>query len=134
MQKIISDLNGNVHLKANDGFLPLHIAVMNNHVELIEFLIAECEADVTMLLDESGFSLLHLAVISNAYSSIYCLLDLGADAFIKDRNGRTALYLAVQYQKIESAVVLSKMAPTNLETNRPCYMTSDATHTSGEFL
>jgi len=57
MRKLILDFNGNVKLKGKDGIQPLHVAVMNNHVELIEFLIGECEIDPAILLDDSGHSL-----------------------------------------------------------------------------
>ena len=77
MRKIITELKANVNLKSNDGFLALHVAVVHNHVNMIEFLIGECQADSTVVFDSSGFNLLHLAALTNAFSSIYCLIDLG---------------------------------------------------------
>ena len=59
----------------------IHVAVMNDNVDVIEFLVAECEIDLGMKLNNK--SLLHLAALSQSASSIRCLIDLGHEQYIE---------------------------------------------------
>ncbi|XP_031569758.1 B-cell lymphoma 3 protein-like isoform X2 [Actinia tenebrosa] len=105
-------------LQDDDGDTPLHIAIAQGQVPLVQYLIH--------IASTSGISLdiynkmkqtpLHLAVITNQPLVIRFLIAAGVDINMPDRNGQTAIHLACQRSSVECLMELvnSHMA-INLE-------------------
>ncbi|XP_077868723.1 uncharacterized protein LOC144359431 [Saccoglossus kowalevskii] len=90
-------------LQDEDGDTPLHIAVVQSNLQLVEKLI--------YLITLSGKSVdifnnlrqtpLHLAVITNQWQMTRLLILGGADGNLTDRNGQTAVHLSCQRSNME---------------------------------
>jgi len=80
--------------------LPLHLAIENGHLSMVEFCLQQAESaglDNLILKQRSGgFSCLHLAVQSNSLEIVKLLLDKGCDIDVRNLQLATPLYLACQ--------------------------------------
>lgn len=83
--------------KTDSGFTPLHFAVIFGHMNLVDlFLVHNAEVDTKATSRWcSGWSALHIAVMSNQFEVIRRLLLAGADISVKDDyDDNTPLHLA----------------------------------------
>jgi len=77
---------GNVFQIDKLGQSALHLAVIGNTKDIVEYLVRKCKLDVN-LKDGKGMTPLHHAVESLSVDKVQLLLDLGADPAIQDNNG-----------------------------------------------
>jgi cytohesin len=91
--------------RGTGGVTPLHRAAESNHVELVRFLLAK-GADVGARTD-GGWTPLHAAAAAGATDVVRALLGHGADVDATDARGETALDVAVQWRRAESAALLT---------------------------
>jgi hypothetical protein len=109
----------------NHGWTPLHCAVKNGRIDIVELLLAN-KANVHARYKDlvtpfgviRGYAPLHIAA-SNGHKDIAeLLLTHGADINAKDKDGRTPLHLAAQNGRKEAAaLLLSKGADANAMAN-----------------
>ncbi|CRL07816.1 CLUMA_CG020769, isoform A [Clunio marinus] len=77
-----------------DGFKPIHLAVIQGSLETVNLLLAN-KVDVNAL-DNEGHSVVHWATVCGEAQILRALLSSGADASIPDTNGATPLHYAAQ--------------------------------------
>ncbi|KAH7952290.1 B-cell lymphoma 3 protein [Rhipicephalus sanguineus] len=85
-----------------DGDRPLHIAVLHDDIALVQRLCrltraAGASVDVLNSLRQTP---LHLALIVGNEPAVEVLLREGASVLLRDRNGNTALHLALKYPSL----------------------------------
>ena len=68
--------------------------------------------------DEDGNTALHLAVITQAATTIKALLDAGANAFIKNSAGKTCMHLAAALCHIKILRLLIDAVRSSTERQR----------------
>ncbi|XP_070497929.1 uncharacterized protein [Chironomus tepperi] len=77
-----------------DGFKPIHLAVIQGTLETVNLLLAN-KVNVNAL-DNEGHSVVHWATVCGEAQILRTLLASGADASIPDHNGATPLHYAAQ--------------------------------------
>jgi len=75
------------------GYAPLHIAVVNEHADIVALLLGK-GADANAVVASSGYTPLEEAAINDNLEITKLLLAHGARVNIHDRRGRTALWWA----------------------------------------
>lgn len=112
-----------VNEKNKDGYRPLHISVMEGHLEMIEILVS-AGADINGK-GKWGWAPLHLAVRNNKIDTVDLLLRLGADPNIKMEMGNTPLHNAVYRGNIRIAALMltygAKIGETDFSGNTPLH-------------
>ncbi len=79
------------------GRRAIHLAAVNDHAEVIEWLVAESNASVNEKIRVTRMTPLHLAASSGSTDSIAALLRLGADPTARNASGATPLMLAAEH-------------------------------------
>ncbi|KFB47636.1 AGAP001673-PA-like protein [Anopheles sinensis] len=77
-----------------DGFTPLHLAVIQGNLQLVNLLLAN-GADVNAL-DNEGHSVVHWATVCGEVDALRAVLAAGADVSTPDINGGSPLHYAAQ--------------------------------------
>nr|XP_040224234.2 ankyrin repeat domain-containing protein 12 isoform X2 [Anopheles coluzzii] len=77
-----------------DGFTPLHLAVIQGNLQLVNLLLAN-GADVNAL-DNEGHSVVHWATVCGEVEALRAVLAAGADVSTPDINGGSPLHYAAQ--------------------------------------
>lgn len=77
-----------------DGFTPLHLAVIQGNLSLVNLLLAN-KADVNAL-DGEGHSVVHWAIVCGEIEALRAVLTAGADVSTPDINGGSPLHYAAQ--------------------------------------
>ncbi len=101
--KLLIEKGENPDAVASNGFTPLALACYYGQYEAVKWLLT-LGANVNKPIEnESGFSPLHAAVLANSFPIVEFLLSKGAFINAKQKDGATALYLAVEARNIELA-------------------------------
>ncbi|CAD6993854.1 unnamed protein product [Ceratitis capitata] len=77
-----------------DGFTPLHLAVIQGNLAMVNLLLAN-KADVNAV-DKEGHSVVHWATVCGEVEALRSVLAAGANIAIPDLNGGTPLHYAAQ--------------------------------------
>jgi len=95
---LLRDTGLNRNVQNEEGCTALHLAIVNRHTELVDFLITH-GVDVN-LQDEGGFTALHLAIIHGPIELVNFLILYRADVNLSNRFGITPLHLATQLNRL----------------------------------
>lgn len=74
--------------------LPVHLAAEAGHLDVAQFLVS-CDNAIANFKDTANMTPLHHAAKHNRVDVVKCLMDMGADACIRDSLGRNALDVAI---------------------------------------
>uniref|UniRef100_A0A1A8JBD4 Ankyrin repeat domain-containing protein 16 n=2 Tax=Nothobranchius kuhntae TaxID=321403 RepID=A0A1A8JBD4_NOTKU len=88
------------------GAQPVHQVAVTGHEEALRFLVQELGVDVNQRATGIQLTALHYAAKEGHTSMIKTLLELGADLFVQDTKGRTALHMACIGQHAEAVRML----------------------------
>jgi len=91
--KYLVSKNADPKLTTKEGTTVLHLAALNGHDLLVEYLVKELKLNINAQ-DKFGDSPLMTASGSGKISTVRLLIDLGADITIKNQNKRNAEELA----------------------------------------
>ena len=95
------------------GLRPLHLAAENDHVQVVEFLLAK-GANVNATEREMANTPLHVAAYKGHTQIAELLLSKGADINAQNKNGSTPLYEAVLWGRMRMVeVLIAKGADVN---------------------
>ncbi|EFC41974.1 predicted protein [Naegleria gruberi] len=88
---------------SNDLYSPIHIAAMNGHTNVVEYLVREKNVDVNSLMNIYGFTPLHLAAQYGRVEMVYYLIDeLGAKKDIAcTTEGMLPIHTAILNNNVE---------------------------------
>ena len=73
---------------------PLHIAATCGHIKVIKVIVSALPSTIDVI-DEQGRTPLHDAALCGRLEATAQLLELGADANIRDMDGRTPVMLSM---------------------------------------
>lgn len=85
--------------KKDDGYTALHLAALNNHVEVADQLVRYGNADMD-LQNGNLQTALHLAVERQHYQIVHLLVREGANLNIADKDGDTPLHEALRHHTL----------------------------------
>ena len=91
--RCLADMGADIYHKNHNGWNCLHIAALYGHLNLCKFLIDKHNFDVHMV-SKSGCSALHYSVRYGSYELFRYFAEVGADIFLKTRNGSNCLHIA----------------------------------------
>jgi hypothetical protein len=96
-----------INAKNKEGQTPLALAVLNGHKDIVKLLL-EKDADVNAKLNEhwGGATILMMAVAKDYPDIMEMLLKKGADVNAQDGDGKTALFLALEYGRPKIVEIL----------------------------
>ena len=95
------------------GWTPLTHAAFNNHVETMTFLLdfgADVNGHNSAAAAETCITPLIIAARNNQLSAVELLVSRGSDISLVDIHGKTALELALEYEKTEVTQYLAQYA------------------------
>lgn len=85
--------------EAQEGLLPLHIAVKKRRTVIVKELVEAC-AEAVHRLTNGGETILYLAVKYNSFDTVEFLIDWVEDLNAKDDRGNTILHHAVASKQL----------------------------------
>ena len=88
------------------GVIPLHTAITNRQLDMIELLLSKGANINAVPKNPSGLPALHLAVSRNQGDIVSKLLDCRAQINLKNGSGQTALHVAIRYNSIDALAIL----------------------------
>ncbi len=104
--KKLLDLGANPNVYDEEGCSPLHIAVINADLAMIEALL-KAKARVSIkTISHQGQEPLHIAAMGDRHNVIETLLTAGANIDRKSSDGRTPLIFAIQKGHRNTVVTL----------------------------
>ena len=106
VEDLIDNKKADVNAK-EAGVTPLHTAVVNGHVKLVELLLKN-EADVNARRDNDGATPLYAAAERKHVKLVRLLLENGANVDASRTDGNTPLYVAVREGHVEPVELLLK--------------------------
>lgn len=115
----------NLEIYNAHGMNPLHCASYFGHLPVVSFLVESNLVDINSLSKSphnTFASALHYAIVGNHKETVFYLLERGADLFIRDYRGHTALSLARLHQHKKITAILQEAIKERnkkyLESNR----------------
>lgn len=105
-------LNNLTKICEDDGQTAFHIAVSNNHLEIINSGILD-ESEIN-IKNKDGHTPLYLACLIGNLEMVTCLINAGANLNIQNEKGKTALHLAT---KINNEAIISKLINSGADLN-----------------
>lgn len=120
VKELVSEAPELCTTKDLDGRYPLHWAVSFQHEPVVEYLLSQMEGqDLDELVDESGWSPLHVASSVGNLAIVKTLMDSTnmPDVNLATSSGTTALHLACSkmHYKIAEYLVIVKRASTRIK-------------------
>ncbi|XP_019848978.1 PREDICTED: E3 ubiquitin-protein ligase MIB2-like [Amphimedon queenslandica] len=123
-----------VNLKKDDGLTPLHLACLNNHLD-VATTIAECEAcDIDSVANDESTPL-HYAVHQGHVRVVERLIGFGAKLNVQDHDGDTPLHMAMvrqtdgalgsdtpQLKKLNDSIEVSEEATDRVSILQACFL------------
>nr|KAF6471826.1 mindbomb E3 ubiquitin protein ligase 1 [Molossus molossus] len=94
--------------KKDDGYTALHLAALNNHVEVAELLVHQGNANLD-IQNVNQQTALHLAVERQHTQIVRLLVRAGAKLDIQDKDGDTPLHEALRHHTLSQLRQLQDM-------------------------
>lgn len=129
--------NQDINRKGNDGSTQLHVAIKNNHLEVLEMLLNHDDIDPNVQ-DKNGYTPLHLAIENGNLDAVKMLLSYKANPNIQDYDDFTPFHLAAKSDKPASIDIMRALlikrrnlefTPQNNDYTSPLYLAAFYGHT-----
>jgi len=114
--------------KNNDTVSPLYMATSHNHCHIVRILL--CRGASVRILDSSGGTVLHKAVLCGNLDIVCQLLTYGAAVDATDKDGKTALHQAAlksNFDIVQQLLLLSTILD-NIDVNAIDHSRNTALH------
>jgi ankyrin repeat protein len=85
----------------NNGLTPLVISIMNNHMELVKYLVEECFVDVNIKDKKYGYTPAISAIFESNLEALKYLKEKGADLTLCDNSKLTPVYYALLFRALD---------------------------------
>jgi ankyrin repeat protein len=86
-----------INTQRADGMTPLHIAIIHNHIDLVDYISGHPDV-IHTLYTKWGYTPLHEAVKRKSLDSVKILLNNGADTDVYNNDDQTPCQLAQSYR------------------------------------
>jgi ankyrin repeat protein len=106
--QILLAAGADVNIKERSGATALSQAAAWGHLEIVSLLLS-AGAEVNGIDNEEGSAPLINAICSGRIQIVKILLDAGANPNLRDENGKTAIEIAIEHQKLEIADFLRQI-------------------------
>jgi ankyrin repeat protein len=106
--QILLAAGADVNIKERSGATALSQAAAWEHLEIVSLLLS-AGAEVNGIDNEEGSAPLINAICSGRIQIVKILLDAGANPNLRDENGKTAIEIAIEHQKLEIADFLRQI-------------------------
>lgn len=93
--KVKQNVQNNIDQLDSEGLGPIHWAADRGNIDMLRFLVFDLKANIE-LKDQDGQTALHYAVSCGHTEIVKYLLDLGANATVKDNDGAMPLDIATE--------------------------------------
>ncbi|KXS09583.1 ankyrin, partial [Gonapodya prolifera JEL478] len=104
--------------KDDDGWTPLHVAVMGRHVDLVKMLLdGFSRGDIETKLSAVGYTPLLLACLQTDNDMVQLLLDYGADPDLVGPQGEGPLHRTYHTTSTNSANILETLLSASRKPN-----------------
>lgn len=119
----MQNIDENSQKLVTNMYTPLMVAVENRNLTAIEALVA-CKVDINFQEAETNRTALHLACLTGNSTIVQKLLECGANAFLKSKDGNSVVHYLAINNKDDSACLLALLRHTenlldlNLKNNR----------------
>ena len=113
MVKLLLDHHADTTLKDSKGWTPLHVASQNGFSNIVDLLVSEHPNCVNDVLP-SGRSCLHLSAFEGHSDVVRCLIKYSINCNLKDTEGWSPLYLAVQQAHTDIVQTLLEVPNINI--------------------
>lgn len=84
----------------DDGRYPIHWACSMNNLPMVKILMSKRNFNVDELIDNSGWTAIHIASSIGNEDILECLVDNETDINLKTNQGTTALHLAISKKNL----------------------------------
>ncbi|XP_076085072.1 E3 ubiquitin-protein ligase MIB2-like isoform X1 [Mytilus galloprovincialis] len=121
VEMIIGNDRTCVNSKMKDGSTAMHIAAVNDRVEIASILQSKGNADIN-ISDSTERTPLILAVSQGKKKTMELLITVGCDVNAQDSSGNTALHVAQVKNNLGKAVALDKAASSSQDTAIICLL------------
>ncbi|XP_039262150.1 NF-kappa-B inhibitor alpha-like [Styela clava] len=112
-----SNLPQNINDKNYEGLTPLHLATINNQVEVVNFLVRQPIINLNIGDSTYGRTALHHALERRHSECFYILLKMSANVNATTYDGCSPLHLAVGYElEQETRYLMTRGASVTIET------------------
>lgn len=109
LKQLLSSKNFDINRIDNEGGVAaLHIATFSENIEAINFISKLPNANINVMAYETKLTPLSFAADEGKLQALKCLIAKGADLNLKNRDGFTALMLAVRNDHVECVEELLK--------------------------
>jgi ankyrin repeat protein len=113
VQKLL-DFSANTKLQDSYGRTDLHMAVYENHVDIVNFLLQN-DPDLVITIDKCNWYPLHHAAECATPEMIELLLGINGDPNEQNDNRISALHLVVKFNEINSVRILLQHKNINVD-------------------
>ncbi|XP_064385292.1 E3 ubiquitin-protein ligase MIB1-like isoform X2 [Halichondria panicea] len=121
-----------INLLKDDGYTPLHLAALNDHLDVITAFAKVVQCDLNAKTNQ-GQTALHLAVHQGHARIIERLVGFGVDMNILDSDGDTALHMAVVKETVDNLTqetpqlkkVKDRLPGQQLKAVIPCFLVQE---------
>jgi uncharacterized protein len=106
--QILLAAGADVNIKDRSGETALSKAAYWGHLEIVNLLLS-AGAEVNGIDNEEGSAPLMNAIYFGRIQIVEILLSAGANPTLRDKNGKTAIEIAIEHQKLEIADLLRQL-------------------------
>jgi len=118
LKEVLKDSNHNLNHEIYEDKIPIHIAVENNKIEIVKYLIEEKKVNINIREIYNRRTPLHIASQRGFLDIVKYLIEKGANINIVDVLYETACQLSIKHKHVDVAKYFIEYFKTNNINNR----------------
>ena len=130
LKEVLKDSNHNLNHEIYEEKIPIHIAVENNNIEIVKYLIEEKKVNINIREIYNRRTPLHIASERGFLDIVKYLIEKGANINIVDVLPETACQLSIRNKHVDVAKYFIEYFKTNNIINTPGFEGNYYIHTA----